>query len=67
MIDGLGGEEVNQSGLGTNLVQSVSGVFTRVDGTAIISAGSFFTAGSEGLTGTVSGVTFARGLAVEGP
>ncbi len=30
MIDGLGFEEVNQSGTSTNLSQAVSGVFTKV-------------------------------------
>lgn len=36
MIDGLGFEEVNQSGLSTNLVQTVSGVHTRVVGANVI-------------------------------
>lgn len=36
MIDGLGFEEVEQSGLSTQLVQSVSGIHTRVVGTNVI-------------------------------
>jgi len=33
LVDGLGFEEVNQSGLSTNLVQTVSGVHTRTSST----------------------------------
>lgn len=78
VVDGLGFEEVNQSGLSTNLVQGVSGAFTLVDASTnvtaaaetvagVLDAGSFATAGSTGFTGTVSGVEFVRGLAVAGP
>jgi len=51
MIDGLGFEEVNQSGLSTNLVQTVSGVHTRaiaanVIGTTDVSGLDVFATGS---------------------
>lgn len=36
LTDGLGFEEVNQSGLSTNLSQAVSGVYTRSIGTNVI-------------------------------
>lgn len=36
LTDGLGFEEVNQSGLSTNLVQTVSGIHTRVVGTNVV-------------------------------
>ena len=36
MIDGLGFEEANQSGLSTNLVQTVSGIHTRMLATNVI-------------------------------
>lgn len=36
LTDGLGFEEVNQSGLSTNLVQAVSGVYTRTEATSYL-------------------------------
>jgi len=36
LVDGLGFEEVNQSGLSTNLVQTVSGVHTRTSSTTYV-------------------------------
>lgn len=78
LTDGLGFEEVNQSGLSTNLIQGVSGAFTRASATNYVgatatvtgnvSAGSFVHAtGSAGFTGTVSGIEFLNGIAVAGP
>ena len=70
--DGLGFEEVNQSGLDTILVQAVSGAFTRVDGgvinaTTSMASAAYSTAGSAGISATISGVKFLNGLAVLGP